>query len=175
TLGKPTFSSIAVSEGAEEEALRLVAAVESQSEHPIATAIVEGARAKGLKPAAAGDFSAVNGVGVKASVEGHIVHVGSQAFLEREGAAVARWRERADELRADGTTVVFFAIDKERSGLVAVDDPVKPSTPEAVAALRKAGIHVVMLTGDSRRTAEAVGRRLGIDEVRAEVLPQDKA
>jgi len=175
TLGKPAFSSIAVSEGAEEEALRLVAAVESQSEHPIATAIVEGARAKGLKPAAAGDFSAVNGLGVKASVEGHIVHVGSQAFLEREGAAVARWRERADELRADGTTVVFFAIDKERSGLVAVDDPVKPSTPEAVAALRKAGIHVVMLTGDSRRTAEAVGRRLGIDEVRAEVLPQDKA
>jgi len=176
TLGKPAFSSISVSdESSAEEALRLVAGVESQSEHPIAAAIVEGARAKGLKLPAATDFSAINGLGVKALVEGRAVRVGSRAFLEREGIAVKRWEERADELRADGTTVVFFAIDQERSGLIAVADPVKESTPEAVTALRRAGIHVVMLTGDSRRTAEAVGRRLGIDEVRAEVLPEDKA
>ncbi len=99
----------------------------------------------------------------------------SRAFLEREGIPVDQWQGEADKLRADGTTVVFFGIDQSVSGFVAVADPIKETTPEAVAALKKAGIHVVMLTGDSRRTAEAVARKLGIDDAIGEVLPEDKA
>jgi Cu+-exporting ATPase len=176
TLGKPTFAEIAVSAGVEaNEALRLVAGVEALSEHPIANAIVAGAKSRGIAPAAAVDFQAINGLGVHAGVEGKRVLVGSKAFLKQEGVAVDQWQEQADSLRADGTTVVFYAIDDAISGFVAVADPVKETTPEAVASLKRAGIHVVMLTGDSRRTAEAVARKLGIEDAIGEVLPQDKA
>jgi Cu+-exporting ATPase len=180
TLGKPAFAAIAVSEGiAADEALRLVAGVESMSEHPIATSIVEGAKARKLVPAPATGFDAVNGLGVRAMVEGRRVLAGSRAFLEKEGVAVERWQAEADRLRADGTTVVFFAIGEAAgdaiTGIVSVADPVKETTPDAVTALKAAGIRVVMLTGDSRKTAEAVARKLGIDEAIAEVLPEDKA
>jgi len=176
TLGKPAFSGIVVSAGSDSnEALRLVAGVEALSEHPIANAIVAGAKSRGITPAVASAFAAINGQGVHATVEGKRVRIGSKAFLEREGIPVDQWQGEADKLRADGTTVVFFGIDQSVSGFVAVADPVKETTPEAVAALRKAGIHVVMLTGDSRRTAEAVARKLGIDDAIGEVLPEDKA
>jgi Cu+-exporting ATPase len=180
TMGKPAFAAIAVGEGLSgDDALRLVAGLESLSEHPIATSIVEGAKARKLVPAAATGFEAVNGLGVRASVEGRRVLAGSGSFLEKEGVAVARWQAEADRLRADGTTVVYFAIGDAAggmvTGIVSVADPVKESTPEAVAALKAAGIRVVMLTGDSRKTAEAVAHKLGIDEAIAEVLPEDKA
>jgi Cu+-exporting ATPase len=188
TMGKPAFSAIAVSEGiSADEALRLVAGAESLSEHPIAASIVEGAKARKLVPAAATGFEAVNGLGVRASVEGRRLLAGSGAFLEKEGVPVARWQAEADRLRADGTTVVYFAIldtagntavdiaGDAVTGIVSVADPVKETTPAAVAALKAAGIRVVMLTGDSRKTAEAVARKLGIDEAIAEVLPEDKA
>jgi len=176
TLGKPSFADIVATAGSDaNEALRLVAGVEALSEHPIANAIVSGATARGIKPAAASDFQAVNGLGVLASVEGRRVRVGSRAFLQQEGVAVDQWQVQADSLRADGTTVVFYAVDDAISGFIAVADPVKETTPEAVASLKRAGIHVVMLTGDSRRTAEAVARKLGIEDAIGEVLPQDKA
>ena len=176
TLGKPAFADIAVSEGIEvNEALRLVAGVEALSEHPIATSIVDGAKARGLAPAAATGFDAVNGLGVRATADTQVIRVGSQAFLAKEGLDVGRWQAEADRLRGDGTTVVFFAIGDKATGIVSVADPIKETTPDAVAALKAAGIRVVMLTGDSRKTADAVARKLGIDEAIAEVLPEDKA
>jgi Cu+-exporting ATPase len=176
TLGKPAFAGIKVDEGiAPDEALRLLAGVESQSEHPIATAIVAGAKARALNPAQTTDFAAVNGMGVRAQVEGQRVLVGSSAFLEGEGVSIKRWQDEADHLRADGTTVVFFSIGDTLTGYVSVADPVKETTPAAVAALKQAGIRLVMLTGDSRKTADAVALKLNIDETIAEVLPEDKA
>jgi Cu+-exporting ATPase len=176
TLGKPVFSDIVVTDGMDSnEALRLIAAVESLSEHPIATAILAGARARGGAPATAAGFEAINGLGVRATVEGHTVLIGSQAFLAREGVDVARWQVQADRLRGSGTTVVFFGIGHSASGFVAVADPIKETTPDAVAALKRAGVHVVMLTGDSQKTADAVARKLGIDDAIGQVLPEDKA
>ena len=176
TLGKPAFADIVVTAGQDANAaLRMVAGVEALSEHPIGNAIVEGAKARGLTPAAASGFDAVNGLGVRATVEGTAVLVGSQAFLAKEGIDVTQWQAQADQLRGDGTTVVFFSLGKSLSGFIAVADPIKETTPDAVAALKRAGIHVVMLTGDSRKTADAVARKLGIDEAIAEVLPEDKA
>lgn len=176
TMGKPAFADIVVTAGTDgNEALRLVASVESLSEHPIANSIVAGAKARGVVPAAASGFDAVNGLGVRATVEGKAVLVGSQAFLAKEDVDVAQWQAQADRLRGDGTTVVFFNIDKSVSGFVAVADPIKETTPDAVTALKRAGIHVVMLTGDSQKTADAVARKLGIDEAIGQVLPEDKA
>jgi Cu+-exporting ATPase len=176
TVGKPVLADISVAGDIDgKEALRLVAGVELASEHPIAHAIVEGARARGITPAPASGFEAVNGLGVRATAGGKQVLVGSQAFLGREGVDVGQWQADAERMRGDGTTVVFFSIGGSSSGLVAVADPVKETTHDAVAALKSAGILVVMLTGDSRKTAEAVARKLGIDEAIAEVLPEDKA
>ena len=176
TLGKPVFAGIAVSEGTEaNEALRLIAGVEALSEHPIAASIVEGAKARGLVPAPASGFEAVNGLGVRATVEGKRALVGSQVFLTKEGVAVERWQGEADRQRADGTTVVLFAIGDAVTGMLSVADPIKETTADAMAALKRTGIRVVMLTGDSRKTADAVARKLGIDEAIAEVLPEDKA
>jgi len=175
TLGKPVFAGIAVADGiAQDEALRLLAGAESRSEHPIAAAIVAGARERGLAAAPATDFSAVNGMGVRATVEGRRVLAGSAVFLQREGIAVGRWRDEAERLRTEGATVVFFSIEEGLTGYASVADPMKATTPAAMAALKDMGIRVVMLTGDSRKTAEAVARKLSIDEVIAEVLPEDK-
>lgn len=176
TLGKPVFADISVAgELDADAALRLIAGVELPSEHPIALAIVAGAKARGLLPASASGFEAVNGLGIRATADGKRVRVGSQAFLAREGVDVGQWQAAAERLRGDGTTVVFFSIGESSSGLIAVADPVKETTPDAVASLKRAGIHVVMLTGDSRKTAESVARKLGIDDAIAEVLPEDKA
>ena len=175
TLGRPVMTDFAAEGLGQDEALALVAGVEQLSEHPIATAIVDGAKKRGLVPRPAGAFDAVNGLGVQADVDGRRVLVGSRAFLDRNGADTTRWEPHAESWRGEAKTVVFFAVDGKATGIAAVADPVKESTPEAIAALRQSGIRIVMLTGDSKRTAEAVARQLGIDEALADVLPADKA
>ena len=175
TLGRPALTDF-VSEGmAENDALGLAAGVEQPSEHPIARAIVEGAKARGVALRAAKSFEAVNGLGVRAEVEGKQVLVGSRGFLAENGVDTSRWEGRAGAWRDQAKTVVFLAVDGEAAGIAAVADPIKENTPEAIAALKRTGVRVVMLTGDSKRTAQAVARQLGIDEALAEVLPADKA
>ena len=175
TQGRPTLTDVAVAAVPESEALALVAGVEQHSEHPIALAIVAGATERGITPGAAAAFEAINGLGALATVGGRQILVGSRAFLAQRNVDTRQWDDRAEAWRAEAKTVVFFAIDGTAAGIAAVADPIKDSAPEALAALKRAGVHIVMLTGDSRRTADAVARKLGIDEVLAEVLPQDKA
>jgi P-type Cu+ transporter len=176
TLGKPKLTDFAVADGiAENGALEWVAAVERLSEHPIASAIVEGAKVRGVAAPVAGEFLAVNGLGVQGVVAGKRILVGSLAFLAKHGIEAKSWEARAELWRAEAKTVVFFALDGRAAGIVAVADPVKDGTAEAIAALKQSGIRIVMLTGDSQRTAEAIARQLGVDETFAEVLPADKA
>ena len=175
TLGHPALTDFVAEGIPENEALALVAGVEQLSEHPIGLAIVEGAKARGLTPRTAGAFDAVNGLGVQADIDGKRVLVGSRGFLTQRGVDTQRWEARAEAWRAEAKTVVFFAVNGIAAGIAAVADPIKESTPEAIAALKRSGVRIVMLTGDSRSTAEAVARQLGIDEALAEVLPEDKA
>jgi Cu+-exporting ATPase len=175
TLGRPALTDFSVDGMPENEALTLAAGVEQLSEHPIATAIVEGAKQRGLAIPSAGAFDAVNGMGVRAEIGGKHVLVGSRKFLAQNGVDTRQWEDRAEAWRGEAKTVVFLAVNGKAAGLAAVADPIKESTPEAIAALKKSGIRIVMLTGDSQRTAEAVARHLGIGEALAEVLPEDKA
>jgi P-type Cu+ transporter len=175
TLGRPALTDFAVEGIGEKEALGLIAGVEQLSEHPIAAAIVEGAKARGAAPERAEAFEAVSGEGVAARVAGRSVRVGSREFLKQAGADTSRWDQKADEWRSQAKTVVFFAADGVTRGIAAITDPTRESTPEAIAALKQLGVRIVMLTGDSRRTAEAVARQLGIKDVLAEVRPEDKA
>ena len=184
TEGKPRLVSVVTAPGFEEkEILRLAAGLEQASEHPLAAAIVEGAKGRGAEPARASEFQSVTGHGVTGTVDGRSVILGNEKLLtdrgmEREGA-FNDLAQRAAALRQDsstaGQTVMFVAVDGRAAGLLGVADPVKASTPEAIEKLHQAGIRIVMLTGDNRQTAEAVARKLGIDEIRAEVLPQQKA
>jgi Cu+-exporting ATPase len=175
TLGRPALTDFVTEGYGEADALALVAGVEQHSEHPIAAAIVEGAKARGARPAPARDFEVANGLGVRAWIGSREVRVGSAAYLVQAGAGTSRWQEQAEAWRAEAKTVVFFAIDGKTAGMAAVADPIKESAAEAIAMLRRHDVRVVMLTGDSRRTADAVARQLGIDEALAEVLPEDKA
>jgi Cu+-exporting ATPase len=175
TLGRPALTDFFVEGISESEALALVAGAEQPSEHPIAAAIVEGAKARGVVPAAAQDFDAINGLGVRARVNGRDVLVGSRSFLAQSGIDIGRWESQSDTWRAEAKTVVFFAVGGKAFGMAAVADPIKDTTAEAIAKLKHEGIRVVMLTGDGKRTAEAVARQLGIDEAIGEVLPEDKA
>jgi Cu+-exporting ATPase len=175
TLGKPALTDFIAEGMPEREALALLAGVEQRSEHPIALAIVAGAEARGVAPRAAASFEAVNGLGVRAGIDGKRVLVGSLGFLAQNGIDAQKWEARAEGWRAEAKTVVFFAVDGLAAGLAAVADPIKDSTRDAIAALKQSGVRVVMLTGDSRSTAQAVARQLGIDEALAEVLPEDKA
>jgi len=175
TLGRPVLTDFAAEGMAESQALALAASVEQASEHPIAHAIVEAAKARGLPLRAAREFHAENGLGVRAYVGDKRILVGSRAFLAQNGIGTAHFDTRAGEWRDQAKTVVYVAVDERAVALAAVADPVKESTPEAIAALKDRGIHVVMLTGDSERTARAVARELGIEEALAEVLPADKA
>ena len=175
TLGHPALTDFIAEGIPENEAIAIVAGVEQLSEHPIGLAIVEGAKARGLTPKTAGAFDAVNGLGVQATIDGKAVLVGSGNFLKQRGVDTQRWETRAEAWRADAKTVVFFAVDGNAAGMAAVADPIKESTQVAIAALKRSGVRIVMLTGDSRSTAEAVARQLGIDEALAEVLPEDKA
>jgi len=175
TEGRPRLTAVeAGGDLGEEELLRLAASLERASEHPLAAAIVEGARDRDVDLADVSDFDSATGKGVSGAVDGRRVAVGNRAMMDEVGAGDDGLAERTDELRSEGRTVMFVAVDGAAAGLVAVSDPIKETTPEALRSLHEAGISVVMLTGDSRATAEAVGRELGIDEIHAEVLPEDK-
>jgi Cu+-exporting ATPase len=175
TLGRPVLTDFAAEEITHDEALALMAGVEQLSEHPIGHAIVEAASARGLHLPKAEAFEAINGLGVQADIRGKHVLVGSRNFLSQHGIDAQRWEEQGEAWRAEAKTVVFFAVDGNAAGIAAIADPVKDSTPEAISTLRDLGVHIMMLTGDSRRTAEAIARQLGIDEFLAEVLPEHKA
>jgi Cu+-exporting ATPase len=175
TEGRPQIQSVIASPGfTEAEVLGLAASLERGSEHPLAGAIVAGARARSLAVTEVREFQAVPGKGVAGSVGGRRVALGNPQMLEALGVPVASLAAEAEPLRRAGQTVVFLAVDGRAAGLIGVADPIKASTPEAVELLRQERVRIVMLTGDSRATAEAVARALGIDEVEAEVLPDQK-
>jgi Cu+-exporting ATPase len=176
TEGKPTLVAVETAGGMEEpELVRLAASLERGSEHPLAGAIVAGAAARGAGALAeARGFRSVTGKGVVGEVDGRAVALGNAALLEELGIDPGELSARAEARRREGETVMLAAVDGRPAGLLAVADPIKESTEEALRGLHGEGLRVVMLTGDSRATAEAVARRLGIDEVVAEVLPAEK-
>ncbi len=175
TVGKPKLVKVQPADGFDEnDVLRLSAALERGSEHPLAAAIVEGAQDRGIALPESTDFASVTGKGVTGQVDGRRVALGNAALLETVGADISPLESQADQHRSEGEGVMFVAIDGKLAGIVVVADPIKDSAAEAVAELRQSGIHVVMMTGDNRRTADAVARRVGIDEVMADVLPQQK-
>jgi Cu+-exporting ATPase len=175
TEGRPKLTSVLAAEGfTEAQVLRLAASLERGSEHPLAAAILEGAKAQGASPLPVENFDAVTGKGVRATLEGRGVALGSARLAESLAQVPATWVERADSLRKNGETVVYLVDDGRLAGLVGVADPVKASAQEALRALESDGIRVVMLTGDNELTARAVAERLGIREVHADVLPQEK-
>ncbi len=176
TAGRPKLLNVKTVAGFEESALlSLAASLERGSEHPLAEAIVTGAIERGAQLKDADSFMSITGKGVSGRVEGQTVALGNQALLEELGIRPNPLSEEADLLRAEGQTVMFVAIDHQLAGLLSVADPIKNSTPEAVHALHEEGIRIVMLTGDNRTTANAVAKKLDIDEVVAEVLPDEKA
>jgi Cu+-exporting ATPase len=176
TEGKPRVVAVIPGEGFDEASvLSLGANLERSSEHPLAAAIVAAARERGLAMADVADFKSITGKGVLGRIGGRLVAVGNAKLLAEMGAAGGALEFRADELRREGATAMFLAVDGRAAGLIAVADPIKPTTPAALEALRHEGIRLVMLTGDNRTTALAVAGRLGIDDVEAEVLPQAKA
>jgi P-type Cu+ transporter len=175
TEGKPKLVSVMTAGGMDEATLlRLAASLERSSEHPLAAAIVAGAEERGIQPVDAVAFDSVTGKGVRGEVEGRTVLLGNRALLDEFKIEPGELAAKAEELRGDGQTVMFVAIDGKTAALLGVADPIKTSTPDAIKQLHGEGIRIVMLTGDSRTTAEAVARKLNIDEVAAEVLPDQK-
>jgi Cu+-exporting ATPase len=175
TVGKPKLVNVETAYGFNEaDVLRLGAALERGSEHPLAAAIVEGAAERDIDLPASSDFESRTGKGVAGTVEGRKVALGNAALMSDLGVDPSPLQARADEHRSDGEGVMFVAIDGKFAGIIVVADPVKDTAAEAIAELHREGIRIVMLTGDNPRTAEAVGRRVGIDEVMAEVLPDQK-
>jgi Cu+-exporting ATPase len=175
TAGKPRLAGVVPDNGfSEDEVLRLAAGLEAASEHPLAAAIVAGARERSVPVLAATGFESHTGKGVTGSVAGRRVALGNLPLMQDLGIDVTAVAARADALRADGWTVMFVAIDDRSAGLVGVVDPIKESAAEAIDLLHREGLRIVMLTGDNRITAEAVARRLGLDDVRADVLPAQK-
>jgi Cu+-exporting ATPase len=176
TEGGPAVVAIATAGGASEtELLRLAASLERGSEHPLAEAVLRAAKDKGLALSEASDFDSPVGKGVMGVVDGRRIIIGGGRLMAEHGVDLAPLSDQAERLRADGTTTVFASVDGKLAGLIGIADPVKPTTPEAVKALKAEGVRLVMMTGDNRTTALAVAHRLGIDEVEAEVLPEDKA
>ena len=175
TEGKPKLLHVAaVAPFAEEELLRLAAGLEQGSEHPLAAAIVAGARARGVQPAQTTEFSSVTGKGVVGTVDGRTVQLGNAPFMTDAGIDIGRLSDGADARRKEGHTLMFVAIDGRAAGTLAVADPIKASAREALAALHEEGLTIVMLTGDNQVTANAVASQLGIDQVVADVLPDQK-
>lgn len=175
TEGKPTFDKVAAVRGiAEEEVLRLAASLDQGSEHPLAAAIVAAARERGLGLAKVEDFESSSGIGVRGNVEGHRLALGNATLMQQEGVDVSALYEASEAQRKQGSSVMFLARDKMLMGVLAVSDPIKDSTPEALASLHAAGMRVVMATGDGSTTARSVAARLNIDEVHGEVKPADK-
>jgi heavy metal translocating P-type ATPase len=175
TLGKPKLRSLVPADGFDQnELLRLAASLERASEHPLAAAIVEAALSRGIGLLDAGGFESLTGRGVRGSIGGREVALGSRRLLESLGIDPGALAASAERRRAEGETVVFVAVDGRPAGLIAVADPIRPTTAGALEALRAAGLRIMMLTGDNRTTAEAVAKRVGIDELEAEVLPERK-
>jgi Cu+-exporting ATPase len=176
TEGKPKLVAVLPEAGHDEaEVLRLAASLERGSEHPLAEAIVRGAQERGVDMVTATDFEAVTGKGVKGVVDGKKVALGNRALITDMGLEGGDLIDKANLRRDEGETVMFVVLDGKIAGLVSVADPVKETTPAALKALHELGFRIIMATGDNERTANAIGARLGIDEIRADVLPQDKA
>jgi Cu+-exporting ATPase len=176
TVGRPRLTVVETVGGVEAaELLRLAAAIERGSEHPLSNAILEGARERGVVASTATSVESITGRGIRGRVDGHLVVLGNRALVEAAGAHLGPLPDRADGLRAQGQSVLFVAIDGAAAGLLAVADPVKASTPAAIRSLHNEQIRIVMVSGDARATADAVAGQLGIDEVVAEALPQQKA
>lgn len=175
TEGHPALTDIAVAKGFDrDDVLARMAAVEAKSEHPVARAIVDAARKEGLAIPGVSDFASDTGYGVRATVNGDRIEVGADRYMIKLGLDVDEFSDTAARLGNEGKTPLFVAIDGRIAAIVAVADPIKPSTPAAIGALHELGIKVAMITGDNRRTAEAIAAKLGIDEVVAEVLPEGK-
>jgi len=175
TEGKPVFERAVAMDGVgEDEVLRLAASLDQGSEHPLAAAIVTAARARNLALDKAEQFDSASGIGVQGVVAGKKLALGNTALMQQVGIDVAPLADQAEALRAEGASVMHLAVDGRLAGLLAVSDPVKPTTAEALASLRKSGLRIVMATGDGLTTAKAVGRKLGIEEVHGEVKPADK-
>jgi len=175
TEGRPALTDLSVADGFDEDdVLRLVAAVEVTSEHPIAEAIVHAAKEKGMELPTITDFDSITGYGVQASVEGKTILIGADRFMAREGIALGSLANDGDALGKKGKTPLYAAIDGKAAAVIAVADPIKASSPAAIAALHDLGLKVAMITGDNKGTAEAIARELGIDHVVAEVLPEGK-
>ena len=176
TRGKPSVTDVVTENGfLDSELRRLAASVEQGSEHPLAGAIVEDARERAINLADAAEFEAIPGHGVSAAIEGRRILFGNARLMETNGIAVGRLEDEARRLADDGKTPMYLAVDGTAAGLVAVADTIKNDSVQAIAAFRRLGLEVVMLTGDNRRTAEAIARQVGVDRVLAEVLPRDKA
>ena len=175
TEGKPKVVAVVPAPGlTEAEVLPLAASLERSSEHPLAAAVVAAAKERGIAFGEPADFASVTGKGVTGIVSGRRVALGNARLMQELGVDLGGLAAKADELRREGGTALFLAVDGGPGGVIAVADPVKQSTPAALESLRASGIHIVMLTGDNRTTAEAVARRLGIDEFQGDVLPEDK-
>ncbi len=175
TEGKPRLVTVLPAEGLDEaELLRLAASLERGSEHPLAAAIVNGARERAVPLVEVEEFRGITGKGVRGKVEGRDVALGNRPLMDDLGVDLGPFADKAEALRGDGQTVMFVTVGRKLAGLVGVADPIKESTPVAIRALHREGIHIVMLTGDSRTTAQAVAGKLGIDDVIAEVLPDQK-
>ncbi|SDE28440.1 heavy metal translocating P-type ATPase [Belnapia rosea] len=175
TEGKPKVVAVVPALGlTEAEVLPLAASLERSSEHPLAAAVVAAAKERGVEMQEPVDFASVTGKGVTGTVGGRRVALGNARLMQELGVDLGALAAKADELRREGGTALFLAVDGAPGGVIAVADPVKPTTPAALASLRAEGIHIVMLTGDNRTTAEAVAQRLGIDEFQGDVLPEDK-
>ncbi len=176
TLGKPKLVTVLATQGrSENEFLHLAASLEKGSEHPLAAAIVEGASERTLSLENSDDFESVTGKGVVGTVGGRSVALGNALLMADLGIDTRELMARSEELRGEGQTVMFVAVDQQFAGLLGVADPIKETTPQAIERLHAEGVRIVMLTGDSKTTAEAVARKLGIDDVAAEVLPDEKA
>jgi Cu+-exporting ATPase len=176
TEGKPSLVSVLVQPGQNEsELLRLAGSLERASEHPLAQAIITGAEQRGVSLVPVTDFRSLTGQGVTGRVDGKMVAIGNTRLFKTLSVDSESLRGPADELRRDGQTAMFVAIENKPAGILGVSDPIKASTPEAIQLLHQAGLRLVMLTGDSRETAGAVARKLNIDDVHAEVLPDQKS
>jgi P-type Cu+ transporter len=175
TVGKPAFRSVgAQAPYSEDEVLRIAASLDQGSEHPLADAIVAEAHRRNLTLAKAADFESGTGIGVRGHVEGKSVALGNAALMQQVGVDAGTLAVASEPLRLEGASVVFLAVDGKLAGFLAVADPIKESTPEAIRLLRESGIRIVMATGDGLTTAKAVGAKLGLDEVHGDVRPQDK-
>jgi len=176
TVGRPVFEkSVGVTPFSDDDVLRIAASIDQGSEHPLANAIVDAGRARKLQLTKAESFESATGIGVRGSVDGRAVVLGNTALLRDAGVDVGPLAKDAEQLRGDGSSVIYLAVDGRLAGLLAVHDPIKESTPGAIETLHRDGIRIVMATGDGPTTAQAVARKLGIDEVHGEVRPQDKA